>query len=410
MSNSYIYIVGQPSPQSATIETIRSLGYKAGILSDTRLTLKNPELYDRIEKVDFENIDSEIKRLTSSGLSVAGLVCIYENYIVSKAKLSQAFNVPSLSIESAHLSTDKSRMRQAFINMDPSISPNFAPVNSLNEALGFARNYGYPLIIKPTNLVKSLLVLKCNNEKELTDNFTYAQKTIGILYEKYKIYDRVPQLIIEEFIAGEQYSIAAFVDNNGDTHFCNGIVSLKNAQDIGIDDNYLYSRMLPATLAEKEANEMFRVAEIGVRALGMTSVPAHIELITSPRGVKIVEIGARIGGYRPRMYDYSYGINLAAQEVKLAIGEKPELTGTFSTYSAVYELFPTTEGIFDGIIGEADTTQFTYYRVVAKKGQLTGPAKHGYKAAALVIVTHQNRATFKALCAQAETLRIGVSI
>ncbi|MGV9001495.1 MAG: ATP-grasp domain-containing protein [Candidatus Saccharimonadaceae bacterium] len=409
MDTRYIYIVGQPDPQSGTVDTIHSLGYKAGILSDTRRTLKNPEQYDHIEKVDFSNLVNEIDRLKESNLAIAGMVCTYENYIVSKAKLSEAFGTPSLSVESALLSTDKSRMRQAFINEDPSISPEFTTVDTVEEALAFASKYGYPLIIKPTNLVKSLLVLKCDNEEQLIERFTYAHQTIGSLYEKYTIYDRTPQLIIEEFIVGEQYSIAAFVDSNGKAYFCNGIVSLKNAQDIGVDDNYLYSRTLPADLSEDTAKKMFQVAETGIRALGMTSVPAHVELIVGPKGVKLVEIGARIGGYRPRMYRYSYGLDLARQEVKLAINEKPEVSGAFAAYSAVYELFSKTEGAFLEVIGTVDTTQFSYYRVVAKAGQQTGPAKNGYKAAAIIIVSHENEETFKNLCLQAEVLSIGVS-
>lgn len=409
MSHSYIYIVGQPDSQSGVIDTIHSLGYKVGILSDTHLTLKNPDLYERVEKVDFEHLDKEIDRLKASTLLVAGFVCTYENYIVSKAKLSEIFEVPSLSVESARLCTDKSLMRRAFIEEDPSISPEFTAIDSVEEALAFATNHGYPLIIKPTNLVKSLLVLKCDDEVQLIDRFTYAHQTIGKLYEKYKIFDRAPQLIIEEFVIGEQYSIAAFVDSEGTAHFCDGIVGLKNAQDIRIDDNYLYSRTLPASLPEVTAEDMFRVAEAGIRALRMTSVPAHIELIVGPKGIKIVEIGARVGGYRPRMYHYSYGLNLPAQEIKLALGEKPELDGTFSAYTAVYELFSETEGSFTGVIGAIDTTIFTYYRVVAKSAQQTGPAKNGYKAAAIIIVSHENEEIFKTMCYQAETLSIGVS-
>src|SRR5690606_3476259 len=103
----------------------------------------------------------------------------------------------------------------------------------------------------------------------------------------------------------------AFADHEGVPHFCDGIVSLKNAQDIGVDDNYIYSRTLPAQLSDELAKEMYTVADKGIRALKMKSVPAHVELMSGPAGLKIIEIGARIGGYRPRMYQYSYGIDLS---------------------------------------------------------------------------------------------------
>lgn len=409
MKESYIYIVGQPDVQSGTLDTIRRLGYKAGILSDTRLTLKNPELYDRVEKVDFEHIDDELVRLDTLQLKVAGLVCTYENYVVSKAKLGEHFSVPSLSLESAKLCTDKSLMRQAFINEDPSISPNFATILSVDDALAFADQYGYPLIIKPTNLVKSLLVLRCDNEAQLIENVTYAQDTIGKLYEKYHIYEREAQLIIEEFIEGKQCSIAAFVDEHGVPHFCQGVVALTNAQDIHVDDNFLYKRELPAVIDPELEKEMFRVATAGVKALKMRSVPAHIELMYGPKGVKIIEIGARIGGYRPRMYKYSYGLDLIEQEVKLAIAQTPSLQGDFSTYCAVYELFPEQEGKFQAINGDIDTSALTYYRETAKSGGFVGPAKNGYKASAIIIVTNPSREAFEATCAKVEQLTVEVA-
>jgi len=408
MNTSYIYIVGQPDPNSGVVDIIHKAGYQAGILIDMNIKKRNLDTYDRIVEVDYNQLSNELPRLDSLELNVAGLLCTYENYIVAKAKLGEHFNVPAPSMESARLATDKSLMRQAFLDTDRTISPDFTTVDTLEQAVAFARNHQYPLIIKPTNLVKSLLVLKCDDEQQLIERFNYANATIGQLYEKYKIYDRAPQLIIEEFIIGEQFSIAAFVDSNGTPHFCDGIVSLKNAQDIHVDDNYLYSRTLPATLPEALVKEMFEVADKGVRALKMTSVPAHIELMSGPSGTKIVEIGARIGGYRPRMYSYSYGLNLVTQEVNLALGQQPNLNGSFSTYSAVYELFPEIEGAFESVTGDLNPELLTYYRITAKEGDRIGPAKNGFKATAIIIVTHENKEQFDEICRQVETARIKV--
>lgn len=409
MNKGYLYIVGQSDPQSSTVNAIKAAGYGVGILLDTLIHLKNPELFDRIEYVDYAHIDQELLRLDELDLDIKGLLCTYENYIVAKAKIGAHFHVPVQSLKSAKLSTDKSLMRHAFLEADPTISPDYTTVDTLDQALQFAVDHSYPLIIKPTNLVKSLLVLKCDDEQQLTERFTYAAATIGELYAKYNIYDRVPQLIIEEFVAGEQYSIAAFVDHEGTPHFCDGIVSLKNAQDIHVDDNFLYSRTLPVDVPEELEAEMFRVAEAGVRALSMQSVPAHIELMVGKSGVKIIEIGARIGGYRPRMYSYSYGIDMIAQEVKLALGEMPDLTGTFKTYCATYELFPETEGIFEKITGNLDPKAFAYYRVTASIGDHIGPAKNGHKATAIIIVTDDSKQTFEELCSRIDTAKVQVS-
>lgn len=409
MKSGYIYIVGQPNAQSDSIGAIHRLGYKAGILSDVRLTLSHPELFDRVEKVDFEHIEQEFSRLDRLSLDVAGLICTYENYVVGKAKIGEHFNMPSLSPESARLCTDKSLMRQAFIDADSTISPNFTTIKEVDDALAFARAHGYPVIIKPTNLVKSLLVLRCDNEPQLIANVTYAMTTIDKLYEQYHIYEREAQLIIEEFIVGKQYSVAAFVDVDGVPHFCDGVVDLTNAQDIHVDDNYLYRRTLPADIDAELEKEMFRVAATGIRALKMRSVPAHIELMHDSRGIKIIEIGARIGGYRPRMYQLSYGIDLTEQEIKLAIAQTPSLIGQFQSYCSVYELFPNHVGAFVGIAGNTHEESFTYYRETAQPGKVVGPAKNGYKASAIVIVAGETKEEFSELCSQVESFTVEVT-
>lgn len=408
MSHAYIYIVGKPDPKSEAARAIRAQNYKVGVLLDRRLSLKKAEEYDRVEIVDYDNIDQELSRLGQQNLEIRGLICTYENYIVAKAKIGKFFNVPAPSILSAQLTTDKSLMRKSFLAADRNISPDYEVVDTIEQALEFAGRFGYPLMLKPTNLVKSLLVLKCDSEQQLRERFSFASETIGQLYEKYHIYDRAPQLIIEEFIVGEQYSIAAFVDDEGTPHFCDGIVNLKNAQDIGVDDNYVYSRTLPAVLADDTTKTMYAVAEKGVRALGMRSTPAHIELMHSPSGVKIIEIGARIGGYRPRMYAYSYNIDLIAQEIRLALGEMPALDGTFSTYCAVYELFPQEEGLFNSVIGDVNPKQLAYYRITAQPGDRIGPAKNGFKATAIIVVTHKDKQQFDRLCHAIDTLKIKV--
>jgi hypothetical protein len=138
----------------------------------------------------------------------------------------------------------------------------------------------------------------------------------------------------------------------------------------------------------------------------MTSSSAHVEMIYSDEGVKLIEIGARIGGYRPRMYDVSYGVDLLQAEVALATGQKPDLEGTFRAYSAVYEIFPNAIGSFVGLEGVSNIDDYTYFSVKAKPEQIVGPAKDGYKACAAVIVSSSDAATFERLRATVDHISV----
>lgn len=405
----YIYFVGKAYPHLEALDSIRSQGYKIGLFLDKTVKLRNREAYDRIVETDFSSPEAMFTSLEGKNLPVKGLVCTYENYIVAKSRLAEHFKVAAPSLVSAQMSTDKYLMRQAFKQTDPSITPDFGLVSSEEEVLELARHLTYPLILKPTNLVKSLLVLRCNNEAELLRNFAFAKDRVAKLYRKNKVYGRPPRLIVEEYVEGKTCSIAAFVDEKSMAHFCDGIVSLTNAQDIGADDNYIYGRFLPAEFDKDLRARLFETARKGIAALDMTSTPAHVELIYNEQEVKLIEIGARIGGYRPRMYAMSYGLDLIAQEIKLALGEMPDLSGNFRAYCAVYELFPKAEGTFAGIEGAVNTSQFAYYRVKVKKGDLVGPAKKGYKAAAVIIVSNHDKQEFSIICEAVSTLQVGIN-
>lgn len=404
----YIYSIGKPDLGAGSIDRTHAAGYKAGLLLDISITRpKSADRYDRIELVDFEHLDTEIARLEHEDLSVAGLLCTYENYLIAKAKLGAFFEVPTISIESAKMSTDKFLMRRAFHAANPDLSPKFALISTKEELAQFMQTATYPVILKPTNLVKSLLVIKCDTPGSLQTNFAYALKTIGSLYAKYHVYDRTPQLIVEEFITGQMYSVAAYVDTQGTAHFCPGFVKLTTAQQIGIDDNFLYKRELPCDLDAGLTSQLHTAAAQGISALNMTSSPAHVELIANENGVKIIEIGARTGGYRPRMYDVTYGVDLLQAELDLALGNTPMTSGDLVRHTAVYELFPDTTGTFHAL--EPSAPQDLYYQSIkARVGETVGPASEGFKATAVLIVSAANIDEFRKKCAMVEQMKVVV--
>lgn len=410
MSTSYVFCVGQPGHGKKIIASIRKSGYKAGLLMDIKKPCKYATEFDRVIKCDFSDMPKNLQVIDSANLSIVGLLCTYENYIVAKSQIAHHLGVPSLSETSAAACTDKVLMRAAFSRYNHSITPEFQEVQHYVEAVNFCSKYGFPVILKPANLVKSLLVLRCDTPEELTRNYKKISNEITGLYRKYSIFNRQPKIIIEEFMQGEMFSVAAFVDKSGEIHFCNDVTRLITAQSIRRSDNYLFCRSLPSGLTDELQAELYRITKAGVQALGMTSSPVHAELIIDSKGrARIVEIGARIGGYRTRMYALSYGVDLTAAEIALAVGERPSLDGALQKYTAVFEIFPKTTGRFRAIQGLPPKTNFYYYSLKVSPGDIAGTASDGYKAACIIIVSTDNKDTYNKTTALVEAIEIEVT-
>lgn len=401
-----IFYVGKAYPHADTLRNLRRNGYELGLFRDTTQALSNVDVFKHVIELDFSSEQDFRRSLRQTKLpKIDGLVCTHENYILFKAIAAEVLSLPAISTDSARYCTDKFAMRTRFLEYAPHITPRFALVASENQLLDFAHSTNYPLIIKPTALIKSLLVSKCNDEHELLNAYRSASAQINDMHTKLHITTRPPAIIVEEFISGQMCSIAAFVDHDGTIQACAGIAALTTAQDVGFNDSFLYARKLDG-YSPAMIDAIMQTASDGVQALSMRSTAAHIEIIHNEKEAKIVEIGARIGGYRPFLYQTSYGIDMIQQEINVALGEPIDVSGQFKRYSALYELFPSGLGSFVQLEALPSPETFDYFNQVAKPGDVVGQAKNGYGSAAIIGISDADEYSFKKKCTDVERIRV----
>lgn len=327
---------------------------------------------------------------------VDGVIATYESYVTSASLLARHFNLPGLTEKAAQACTDKELMRQMFAKAPEKISPDFRVVSSQEELLQFTDTHSFPLILKPANLAKSLLVTKSITQDELMRNYQYTLNLLDATYQKYAP-NSTPKLIVEEFLEGPIFSVDAFVDSTGEPHVLENVVDYQTGYDIGFNDNFHYSRLLPSRLSESDVAAIRQTAAIGCRALGMTSSPAHIEIILTRDGPRIVEIGARNGGYRERMHRLANGIDITGNALALSLNTPLDITPKKNDYVGVFELFPQLPGSFVGIAEEERLRKLpslNHLSIKAKAGQYVGKAASGYKACAIAILANEDKASF----------------
>jgi len=389
-----ILIVGKSF--SGLTNFLKESGYDYIVLKDVQ-SAKHPEKkYKRRVLCDFSSRETVIEAVAKIKDQVDGVIATYENYILPAAWVAEYLGRPGLPVAAAEACTDKWLMRQRFAAAPEKISPDFALITNEDELRQFAEQHTFPLIIKPANLMKSLLVTKNHNLDELVANYRRTLEQIGAVYKKYAP-NRQPQLLVEEFLEGSIHSVDAFVDADGEPYVLEQVVDYQTGYDIGFDDNFHYSRILPSKLSPEDQAALRHCAAVGIKALGMKSSPAHVEIIMTKDGPRIVEIGARNGGYRERMHRLANGLDIPAIALQLVFGQKPEIHATKDEPCAVLELFPKTSGTFQGIENEDKLRalpSLTYLSIKAKPGQYVGKSSEGYKMCAIVILHNSDSDQF----------------
>lgn len=387
-----ILIIGQYSIE--LVDKLRELQLPFHVLKDSRrYSIKN----SWSTLIDFSDVPAVLAWIDTMPNKPDCVLTIYEQYIRITAAINQQLGFEhALSPESAERCTDKYLMRQAFTKSPHKISPGFAEVNSEADLQSFADSHDFPLILKPTNLAKSLLVTKCANYDELISAYRTSVELAGGLYKKFTI-GLEPTFIVEEFMTGKVYSVDAFTDADGNVLVLDFIVDYVIAEEAGYDDTFHYARNMPTELSLEDQAALKACAKAGVEALEMRSSPAHVEIIMTANGPRIVEIGARNGGYRPRMHRLANNQDLIAMALESYQGRLPAVEDPTDHPCSVLEIFPHEAGEFVELENQQAIEalpSLNYLRVVAKPGAPVGKAKNGYKAAAIVILANRDAAQF----------------
>jgi biotin carboxylase len=248
-------------------------------------------------------------------------------------------------------STHKGQMRALLTSYDPTIVPRVQTVTDAKEETvqQLLDNLTLPMIVKPTGLASSILVNKVSTEKELQETLKHSFDVIHDIYKR-DAGRGVPEMIVEEFIEGDMYSIDMYVSSEGKTWGLPPIRS-KTAHSLGFDGFYTYQNESYLEIDDATIVAGQAAATKAVHALGLRSCAAHIELFHTKDGWKIVELGPRAGGYRQYMYEAAYGVDHAYNELLVKVGLEPEIPTKAIAHSLITNTYADEEGVIEAIDG-----------------------------------------------------------
>ncbi|MEU9885966.1 ATP-grasp domain-containing protein [Sphaerisporangium sp. NPDC051011] len=272
----------------------------------------------------------EAAREVAARHDVAGVFCYDEGLVWPAAFVSQALGLPGNPPEVIAACRDKNATRVA-LDLAGVPQPLSIGVASLDEALAAADKIGYPVVLKPRGLAGSMGVKLAADPEEVAA--AYAAAT-AVSYPGVPVYE--VSVLVEEYVDGPEISIdAVFYDGTcvplalarkrvGFAPFFEEVGHLVDAAD--------------PLLADPELVDALRRAH---DALGFHTGVTHTEFRLGPRGPRLLEVNARLGGDMiPYLGHLATGVDIALAAADVAAGREPDVTVKHRKAATVAFLYP----------------------------------------------------------------------
>ncbi|WP_026527953.1 ATP-grasp domain-containing protein [Butyrivibrio sp. VCD2006] len=255
--------------------------------------------------------------------------------VMTGAFICQEMGLPGYSVDVALKATNKVKMLEAF-ESNSVMHPKFQVI-SKDNINDFKLSIPYPVISKPTDSAGGRGVKIVNNEDELGDALRFSSEA-----------GQSGDVLVEEYMSGPEVSVEVIVVD-GIPH----IIQITDKITSGSPHFFEVGHSQPSILSDPVKEKIKILASKAVLAIGLENSPAHVEIIITKEGPKMVELGARMGADCITTYllDTSVtGINMAKATIELALGQKPDVSNYSNSGECVGVRFITAqEGILDNI-------------------------------------------------------------
>ena len=215
-----------------------------------------------------------------------------EHWLATEAKLRSDFNITGIKQEDIPIIKEKSEMKRLFVEHGIPCARGLVP-DSLQEALSFAKEVKYPVVLKPNIGVGAASTYRIHNDAELIPYFS-----------------NVPDCgwIIEEFIDGEICTFDGLANRSGEAVFFTSMVYSGGVMDIVNQDDHVYFYTLREIPPDLEAlgQKLLKIFPVKERFF-------HFEFFRRPSTQELVALEVNLrppGGPSVDMFNFAHDIDL----------------------------------------------------------------------------------------------------
>ncbi len=313
-----LLIIGASILQLPGIKRAKELGYYVGVADYDPKAVGIPyaDEYFNVSTIDEEGIYQAAKTFGADGI----MTLATDMPMRSVAYACQKLGLTGISYDTAVKATDKGEMIKAFEAAGVE-HPWYYIISDPAQAENVLEQITYPCITKPTDNSGSRGVMLVHNRKELEEALAYSAEN-----------GRGGGVIVEEYMVGSEVSVELIVWK-GIPH----VLQVTDKRTTGAPHFVETGHSQPSALGEQNVARIKDLACRATQAVGLKNGPAHVEIILTEDGPKMVEMGARMGGgcITSHLVPLSTGIDMIKATIDICLGQEPDIQPRHEKGSAI---------------------------------------------------------------------------
>ena len=380
-----------PANQKLFVKALAELGATVTAIGEGSKDSLDDELkhwlthYEQVNSVCDEGSVLNALRFVQSKKHVDRIEAVVEAHIMPIAKVREAAGIPGTSVRTAFLCRDKPAMKEVLRAGGVSCAQSTA-VSSAADAIAFAEQVGFPLIVKPRDGAGASGATRVDSIADLEA----ALRTFGA----------GRSVALEEFIEGHEgfydtLSIAGRVAHDFATHYYPNVLEAMRTR--WISPQFIATNRIDSAPAYEEVKALgHKVIEL----LGIETSATHMEWFFGPKGLKFSEIGCRPPGVRAwDLYNVGNDMDLYREWAHAICVGRPSQRASRRLSAGIIALRPDRDGVIAGYegldaIGKAFGPNIIDVHL-PPEGHPTQPVAAGYMANAWLRMKHESYDTLR---------------
>lgn len=313
-----LFIIGASILQVPGIKRAKELGYYVGVADydPNAVGIPYADEYYNVSTIDEDGVYRAAKEFGADGI----MTLATDMPMRSVAYACEKLGLVGISYDTAVKATDKGEMIKAFEAYGVE-HPWYYIVSSPEQVEEVFDKVAYPCITKPTDNSGSRGVMLVNNRQELESAIAYSSEN-----------GRKGGVIVEEYMVGPEVSVELIVWQ-GIPH----VLQVTDKRTTGAPHFVETGHSQPCALGAENVAKIKDLACRATQAVGLKNGPAHVEIILTKNGPKMVEMGARMGGgcITSHLVPLSTGIDMIKATIDICLGQEPDIRPRYEKGSAI---------------------------------------------------------------------------